>query len=86
MVNNPPIKKFKSRLLSVAVWKNKGTNSFGETSEFHTVSIQRGYKDKNDEFKSTASLRPQDLPEIKELLTQVEQFLNELHEGDGLVA
>jgi hypothetical protein len=75
-MGNKPIKKFNDRLLSVAVWKNKGTNSYGEETEFHTVSISRGYKDRNGEFKSTHSLRPDDLPAVRDLLTQAEDFLN----------
>lgn len=75
-MGNAPIKRFSDRLLSVAVWKNKGTSRDGEETEFHTVSVSRSYKDRNGEFKNTNSLRPDDLPALRELLTQAEDFLN----------
>ena len=76
-MGNKPIKRFSDRLLSVCIWKNKGTSRDGEDTEFHTVSVSRGYKDRNGEFKNTNSLRPDDLPALRELLTQAEDFLNE---------
>ncbi len=75
-MGNGPIKKFNDRLLSVCIWKNKGTDRYGQENEFHTVSISRGYKDKEGNFKSSNSLRPEDLSSVRELLTQAEEFLN----------
>ena len=75
-MGNQPIKRFSQGLLNVAVWRNKGTSRYGEESVFHTVSVSRGYKS-NGEFKSTGSLRPEDLGVVKELLEQAENFLNE---------
>ena len=74
-MGNQPIKRFSAGLLSVAVWRNKGTSRYGEESVFHTVSISRGYKSQG-EFKSTGSLRPEDLGAVRELLQQAEDFLN----------
>ena len=76
-MGNKPIKRFSDRLLSVCVWKNKGISRDGEETEFHTVSVSRSYKDRNGEFKNTNSLRPDDLPAVRELLQQAENFLNE---------
>lgn len=76
-MSNKPIKRFSQGLLNVAIWKNIGTNRYGGESVFHTVSISRGYKDKNGEFKSSNSLRPEDLPVVRELIAQAEKFLNE---------
>ena len=75
-MGNKPVKRFSDRLLSVCIWKNKGTGRDGEETEFHTVSVSRGYKDRSGEFKNTNSLRPEDLPAVRELLTQAEDFLN----------
>ena len=77
-MNNKPIKRFSQGLLSVAVWRNKGTSRYGEESVFNTVSISRGYKSQG-EFKSTNSLRPEDLGTVRELLQQAEDYLNESH-------
>ena len=85
MDGNKPIKRFTDRLLSVAVWRNKGISRYGGESVFHTVSISRGYKDKSGEFKSSNSLRPEDLPAVRELITQAEHFLNEPELEDELL-
>ena len=76
-MGNKPIKRFSQGLLSVAVWRNIGTSRYGEESVFHTISVSRGYKDKSGEFKSSNSLRPEDLGTVRELLQQAENFLNE---------
>ena len=74
-MGNQPIKRFSQGLLNVAIWRNKGTSRYGEESVFHTVSISRGYKSQG-EFKSTNSLRPEDLGAARELLEQAENYLN----------
>ena len=74
-MGNKPVKRFSAGLLNVAVWRNKGTSRYGEESVFHTVSISRGYKSQG-EFKSTGSLRPEDLGTARDLLQQAEDFLN----------
>ena len=73
-MGNKPIKKFMDRLLSVAVWENEGNGS----GKFHTVSMSRGYK-KDGEFKSTNSLRPEDLSSARELLKQAENFIENIN-------
>ena len=74
-MGNKPVKRFSAGLLNVAVWRNKGTSRYGDESVFHTVSISRGYKSQG-EFKSTGSLRPEDLGAVRELLQQAEDYLN----------
>ena len=74
-MGNKPIKRFSAGLLNVAVWRNMGTSRYGEETVFNTVSISRGYKSQG-EFKSTGSLRPEDLGTVRELLQQAEEFLN----------
>ncbi len=75
-MGNGPVKRFNDRLLSVCIWKNKGTDRYGQENEFHTVSISRGYKDKDGNFKSSNSLRPEDLSSVRDLLEQAENYLN----------
>ena len=77
-MGNKPIKRFSQGLLNVAIWKNIGTSRYGGESVFHTISISRGYKDKSGEFKSSNSLRPEDLSVVREMLSQAENFLNEI--------
>ena len=59
---NTPEKQFSTGAISATVWKNNGKNKQGETVEFRTISLQRRYKDKEDNWQSTNSLRINDLP------------------------
>ena len=58
-----PEKKFRAGAISVSVWKNKAVSKrTGEEVEFRTISLQRGYKDKNNQWQNTSSMRINDLP------------------------
>ena len=59
---NIPEKKFSTGVVSATIWKNKGTSKDGNSVEFKTISLQRRYTDKSGEWKSTNSLRINDLP------------------------
>ena len=55
-----PIKTFRDRGLSAAIFENHGKSDDRDVP-FHKVSLQRTYKD-GDEFKTTNSLGRDDLP------------------------
>ena len=57
-----PIKKFNVGAIQVAVWENPSTTETAENTGYKTVSIQKRYKDKNNEWKSSTSLKPADVP------------------------
>ena len=57
-----PIKKFNIGAIQVAVWENVSSIEEAESSGYKTVSIQKRYKDKNNEWKSSSSLKPNDVP------------------------
>lgn len=59
---NIPEKKFSTGVISATIWKNNGVNKAGNPVEFRTISLQRRYTDKSGEWKSTNSLRINDLP------------------------
>jgi len=59
---NTPEKKFSTGVISATIWKNKGISKAGMPVEFKTISLQRRYTDKSGEWKSTNSLRINDLP------------------------
>jgi len=59
---NIPEKKFSTGVVSATIWKNKGISKSSMPVEFRTVSLQRRYTDKSGEWKSTNSLRINDLP------------------------
>ena len=76
-MGNGPIKKFNDRLLSVCIWKNSARDRHGQESEFYTVSVSRGYKDRDGNFKSSTPFRPEDLGSMRELIAQAEEFLGD---------
>ncbi len=58
-----PIKRFGAGAIQIAVWENETK----EGGKYNTISLQRSYKDKNDEWKSSGSFRVNDIP--KAILT-----------------
>ena len=66
---------FKARLgrVSVSVWENQGENAGGDTTVFHTVKLERSYKDKDDKWASTSVMTGTDVSLAIALLQKVEQ-------------
>lgn len=74
MKNNKPIKKFSTGAIQVSVWLNKVMTNNME-KEFHTVSFERRYKDKDGSWKSTNSLNINDIPKAQVVLKKAYEFL-----------
>lgn len=70
-----PEVKFRAGGISATVWKNNGTKQNGEPSEYRSVSFQRSYKDKTGEWKTTNSLRMNDLPRASVVLNKAYEYL-----------
>jgi len=83
---NMPEKKFRAGAISATVWLNKGQRN-GEETSFRTIAIERGYKDKEDNWKSTNSLRINDLPRARVVLQKAYEYLvlneQDLFNGGG---
>ena len=79
---NYPEKKFRAGAISATVWKNKGQNG-----EYSTTSIERCYKDKEDNWQTTNSLRVNDLPKACVVLQKAYEFIvlneQELFKGEA---
>lgn len=73
--NNTPIKKFRAGAISASIFKNNGKRKNGEDVEFNTIQLQRAYKDKNDEWQNTSTLRVNDLPRAALLLGKAYEHL-----------
>lgn len=65
---NRPIAQHRAGVLCVSVWENEGKEYEGKKSTFLTVSVQRSFKDKNDEWAHTNTLRVNDIPVVQMLL------------------
>ncbi|MBU0536027.1 MAG: hypothetical protein KKE20_03615 [Nanoarchaeota archaeon] len=61
---NLPETKFRAGAIAATVWKNTANNKEGKEVEYRTISIERNYKDKNNEWKTTTSMRVNDLPRV----------------------
>ncbi|MBU4501699.1 MAG: hypothetical protein KKA79_03850, partial [Nanoarchaeota archaeon] len=72
---NAPEKKFSTGAISATVWKNSGKSKTGQDVEYKTVTLQRRYKDKKDEWQSTNSLRINDLPKAALVLNKAYEYL-----------
>ena len=73
---NQPERKFRAGVISATVWLNQGqSKKTGETNSYRTISLQRGYKDQNNQWQNTASLRLNDLPRAALVLTKAYEYL-----------
>ncbi|MBI2550528.1 hypothetical protein HYV83_05115 [Candidatus Woesearchaeota archaeon] len=70
-IPNLPDKKFKAGGLTATVWKGispKGTTYFN-------VQLGRSYKDKDNNWKNTSSLRENDVPKAMVLLQKAYEYV-----------
>ncbi|NOZ80857.1 MAG: hypothetical protein GXP63_04235 [DPANN group archaeon] len=77
-----PEKKFRAGAISVSVWQNQGQSKSGEPTFFRTISLQRGYKDKEGNWKNTTSLRVNDLPKAALLMEKAYEHIVLSTKGD----
>ncbi len=83
---NQPEKKFRAGAISATVWLNHGqSKKTGETTSYRTISLQRGYKDKNDQWQNTNSFRVNDLPRGAVVLKQAYEFLVTMQQEDSTI-
>ncbi len=69
---NRPVKKFRAGAIIATVWNNHAKEG---DSEYKTVSFERSYKDKNDVWQTTSSLRVNDLPRASLVLQKAYEFI-----------
>ncbi len=65
-----PEKKFRAGALSATIWRNETPKGC-----YYTTQLDRSYKDKNDQWQKTASLRLSDLPKANLLLSKAFEYL-----------
>ncbi len=70
-----PEKKFRAGAISATVWKNDKQKATGETFSYHTISLERSYKDKAGNWKNAGSMRLQDLPKAALVLQEAYRYL-----------
>jgi hypothetical protein len=71
------VKKFSTGAISACIWINESLNQNGEIVEYKTISFDKRYLDKNtNEWKSTNTLRVQDLPKAALVLSKAYEYLS----------
>ena len=73
---DPPVKKYRAGGIVASVWENKGKDKNGNETKFNTVSMDRSYKDQDNEWQKTSSLRKNDLPKAVLVLNKAFEFLS----------
>lgn len=59
-----PEKEFRAGAVRASVWKNTRKDKAGQPFEALSVRVERRYQDKEGEWQSTSSFRPNDLPRL----------------------
>lgn len=73
---NKPEIRIRCGAIGVTVWKNTLTKKSGEEAEYNTVSFERRYMEKESgEWKSTNSMRVNDLPKAVMALQKAYEYL-----------
>ena len=70
-----PEKRFRAGPISAAVWRNEGTNAQGKPTVYRTVTMERRYKDKSDQWQSSHTLMRDDLPKASLVMGKAFEYL-----------
>ncbi|MBD3183364.1 hypothetical protein GF312_13790 [Candidatus Poribacteria bacterium] len=71
-MSNHPEKKFVAGGIAVTIWKNTGKD---ESKSYHSIVLEKRYKDKEGNWKSTNSLNSNDLPKARLVLAKAYEYL-----------
>lgn len=71
---NTPERKFRAGGVAATIWQNNIVKD-GHEATYRTVSLERSYKDKNNQWQSTSSLRVNDLPRAALVLNKAYEYI-----------
>lgn len=72
---NAPVSKFRAGSIVATIWENE-VQKDGNPTKFNTISFERSYKDKNDQWQTTNVLRTNDLPKAILVLSKAYEHLS----------
>ena len=78
---NVPERTIRAGAIAATVWQNIVVKD-GREATYRTVSLTRSYKDKNDQWQHTTSLRANDLPRAALVLNKAYEFVALSRMGD----
>lgn len=70
-----PEKKFRSGAVTATIWKNQIKLPDGTMKDTHSVSVERSYKNKDDEWKTTNSYNVNDLADLETVASLARKHL-----------
>jgi hypothetical protein len=69
-----PKNKFRAGNITSTIWANENKNKKGETFETLSFTLERSYKDKDDKWNNTTSMRVEDIAKIEIVLRQTAEY------------
>ena len=70
-----PEKKFRAGGVTATIWLNHKKEDEGKQSTFRTISIERSYMDKDNNWQSTNTLRVNDLPKANLVVQKAYEYI-----------
>lgn len=70
---NTPVQKFRIGNVTASVWENEGTR---DGSVFHTVTLQRSFRNGDGEYQNSDSLNSGDLLNAAKVLERAEAWIS----------
>ena len=81
---NKPLKKFRAGQVSCALWENEITVEGGRSVQMLKATVERRYKDKNGEWKSSNSFSRNEIPLVKYCLDKALEAMIEERSSDSV--
>ena len=78
-----PEKKFKAGAVSATIWANQMSDKQGKGFLVYTVAFERTYMDRDGQWKSTSSLRVNDIPKLQLVAQEAYEYLVRKGNGDN---
>jgi len=72
---NDPTAAFRAGAVSATVWMNVNKTKEGKEFENFSVTLKRGYKDKEGEWQETNSYKPADIAKAVLVLNKAYEFI-----------
>lgn len=85
MANEKPVKKFQAGGIIAALWKNRMKLRSGEEIETLSVTLDRRYRDDGGEWRSSSSLRANDIPKAALVLQQAYEYMVTKNNNDSVI-
>lgn len=70
-----PEKKYRAGGVTATIWLNEKEDDKGEKTNFRTVSFEKNYLDKDNNWQTTNVLRVADLPKAKLVLDKAYEYI-----------